>query len=56
MNGVRQSRGAPIPDPESEAAATAAQAVEEAIRNRSLTDYNRPDQFYVNRSDLLFVL
>lgn len=43
MNYVRQSGGAPILDPEAKTAATAVQAVEEAIRNRSLTDYNRPD-------------
>ncbi|KAL0695313.1 hypothetical protein Bca4012_062493 [Brassica carinata] len=41
------NQGAAIPDLEAEAAAAAAK---EANRNRSLADYNRPDQYYANRS------
>ncbi|KAL0713251.1 hypothetical protein Bca4012_020229 [Brassica carinata] len=43
-------QGAAIPDPEAEAAAATARAAEEANRNRSLVDYNCPDQFYANIS------
>ena len=41
-----------IHDPEAEAATTAAQAVQEAARIRTLTDYNRPDGYYANRSSI----
>ena len=38
-----------IPDHDADAAA-AAQAVYEAARPRTLAEYNRPDQYYANRS------
>ncbi|KAL0722796.1 hypothetical protein Bca4012_037395 [Brassica carinata] len=40
---------AAIPDPDAETA-TAGQAVDEAARPMTLADYNRPDQYYTNRS------
>ena len=41
-------KGAVIPDTEADSAA--AQAVDEAVRPRTLADYNMPDQYYENRS------
>ena len=41
-------QGAIIPDTDVDIAA--AQAVKDAARPRTLADYNRPDQYYENRS------
>ncbi|KAF2619009.1 hypothetical protein F2Q68_00039524 [Brassica cretica] len=38
-----------IPDQDAEAPAVA-QVVDEAARPRTLDDYNRPDQYYANKS------
>ena len=43
-------QGAVIPD--TNADIVAAQAVEEAARPRTLANYNRPDQYYENRSTI----
>lgn len=40
-----------IPDHDIEAA-QAAQVVDEAARTRTFADYNHPDQYYANRSDI----
>ena len=51
-NAARQridAQGAVIFEPNTDATG-AAQPVDEAARPRTLADYNRPDQFYANRS------
>ena len=43
------AQGAAILDPNTDSTG-AAEPVDEAARPRTLADYNRPDQFYANRS------
>ena len=43
------AQGAATPEPDTDATSTTL-PVDEAARPRTLADYNRPDQFYTNRS------